>query len=849
MKVNAHKISIIFLVLWMNVLPAFSQKTFTSNQSGNWENASTWIRTGSGGGNNTIPGSTDFVVLKGNVQVTLNSAAEIRELYVESSGSVTQLNLGVNTLTINGFASGYSGTITNSVPINYAAITGLANGTLRFTGNQAANSATFVILKRWGTAFSVPNVIFDLIPQNNNSVSTKVLNGGIRADRINFSRGIVNIQRINGDPVYEITANLLLDISSGVTLNTNDNVINLRRSISNSGTFNNSTGTTRFGGVLGDQSFVNGVGVFNFGNVEVLSVGELVSPPIMNISGSFLNNGIVNASSNTINIGGLSLTNNGTFSGNGSTIVFNGTINQDWGGTSTSTLNNVTVSKSSGTLTVVGAAKSLNGILRINAGTITTNGLLTLISNSGTTASLIDNASSSGNGGSVIGNVRIQRWVPTESTLRQARYYSSPISNAIASDYQSNLTNFFFYEENKAVPTSNDENGLWTRVPSLSAAIQVGRGYQRRQNGNIITLTGTPNNGNISFPVTYTDRGWEDETQVGWNLLGNPYPSPILWEGIVNNNTLTWQSSNMGGAVALWDGNNGNYTYFNGLNPGTIPAFQGFFIQATGPSPVLVVKNPARVGTSGANNSFFRTAEASETSFKSQKSKSQDVNYLKVNIVGNSFRDAALIAFNENATDGHDFEFDAIKLTGLASAPQVYTKSEDNYKLAINTLFENNKSREIQLWVKVGVTGNYTISFDEIGTVFNGTIYFYDEVTGVLQNVKEKPFYSYNTNELDVTKRFKLIFESNEDNGIELPVLEDGYKIFYTNNKVHILIPGEKSAMNVAIYDTFGKIYYNNFFENPLYKTNIDFTGIKSGVYIVRVNFPNKVISEKILVR
>jgi hypothetical protein len=121
-------------------------------------------------------------------------------------------------------------------------------------------------------------------------------------------------------------------------------------------------------------------------------------------------------------------------------------------------------------------------------------------------------------------------------------------------------------------------------------------------------FTGVPHNG--TYTVTMDDFG----AGKRFNLVGNPYPSPI------SISTFISQNSNITGTLYFWrktnNANSSSYcTHAGGVfvsngqaqvnNPnGIIQVGQGFFVEANGSGTTLTFNNSQRV--SNFNNHFFR---------------------------------------------------------------------------------------------------------------------------------------------------------------------------------------------------------------------------------------------------
>jgi len=141
---------------------------------------------------------------------------------------------------------------------------------------------------------------------------------------------------------------------------------------------------------------------------------------------------------------------------------------------------------------------------------------------------------------------------------------ASPITDATA--------NIFL---DKYLQSWDETTTTWNDINNPATALNPLQGYGLWSDAAKTTyynFSGTPNTGNQSIAITYTEEAGKDDTYFGANLLGNPYPSAIDWSGLDD----TW------GAVHYWNGT--AYVSWNdGSGDGSqfVPARQGFFIVAT----------------------------------------------------------------------------------------------------------------------------------------------------------------------------------------------------------------------------------------------------------------------------
>ncbi|MBI9037319.1 MAG: hypothetical protein JEY97_04230, partial [Bacteroidales bacterium] len=243
----------------------------------------------------------------------------------------------------------------------------------------------------------------------------------------------------------------------------------------------------------------------------------------------------------------------------------------------------------------------------------------------------------------------------------------------------------------------NATTALYTNVGADQTLNTIMKGYSvmytyvpgsPAPTSKIISFTGTINNGPYSYNLVNSDEGW--------NLVGNPYPSSIDWDN------AGWTKTNLEATVYVWSVAIGNWISWNGtvggLTDGIIPPMQGFFVQANGDNPVIGVTNTVR---KPSTQNFYKNTVPE---------------LLTLGVTGsNSYSDKVFINFNSNSTEGFDGDFDAHKLAGNETAPQFYSIIPC-YDLSVNVLPEITENTEIYLGFTCGISGDFTITADGIGS-------------------------------------------------------------------------------------------------------------------------------------
>lgn len=195
-----------------------------------------------------------------------------------------------------------------------------------------------------------------------------------------------------------------------------------------------------------------------------------------------------------------------------------------------------------------------------------------------------------------------------------------------------------------------------------------------------IQVPNSPIDGRVKPNLLYTSTG-EPEND-GWNLVGNPYSSTILWEA-----PLGWNRSNLSSSFYVWDIVTSTYRSWNGIS-GTLPngniaPWQGFWVQATGNNPDLEYNDAVR----DAGGILMRERAVSQ---------------IQLTLEGQDQHSATTIMFHEDAEVGFD-HLDAWKLESLNGNPfMLYAVSNDGKALDINALPDD---RAVTHEIPLGLAG------------------------------------------------------------------------------------------------------------------------------------------------
>src|SRR5690606_23136708 len=213
---------------------------------------------------------------------------------------------------------------------------------------------------------------------------------------------------------------------------------------------------------------------------------------------------------------------------------------------------------------------NITNAIKIHQGDLYANGNINLLSTPNHTAHIHEIE----NGGKIIGEVKVQRYMDPKG--RVYRYISSSVDNVKVSDWQNAFAVTGTFDgatkgpglsSNPSLFYYNEPDGGWLPYPTATNQEDIMRavGYsafiRNATTPTIINTIGTPYQGDIAF--TLTPPPPEDNEDKGWNLLGNPYASTIVW----NTNTDHWISNDISSIVSVRNntGLTGQFQYYDAL--------------------------------------------------------------------------------------------------------------------------------------------------------------------------------------------------------------------------------------------------------------------------------------------
>ncbi len=864
-------VAILFLIVNNTFLSA---ATFSSLSSGDWSTSTTWVVTGFDA--NGIPDADDDVIVNSGHSISLSTTGICKTLLVQATGAIVG----------NAQAMSISGNITNSGSVTNVSILSRATSTITSTTpitGSAFSVVTGTLTISAGTKLNFSNNITlyggtGVYNFGEVYTSTKVTLGGFWINEIN-SRLTVNLD-FSGAGVLTATAtgntvayynnnaaginikninyyNLILAGKYKKTFTSNTIVLNdfTISSVATSTIDLNNFDLTVGGNWLNsnDADILNQNNItFNGSGTQTITRANTESFKNLILSGTgtvllakdikinqnlTINSGTFDASASNYSVNILgNLTNNGTINARSNIFKFSGAAAQTLSGSSTTNFYDVISTNSAGVS--VASNSKISNILTVTTGNFGTSG-------SGAITIPATAATSYGRIGPVGGSLTGTGWKIESYIAGPApkgwQWLSSPINNNTLADWDNdprfymsgvggndgNAGNF------KSVRIYNTASGAYTNITTTSTILTPGKGFMVWMADNnttgltaplIYNSVGTPNYGNITFPITSGGTG------NGYNLVGNPYGCPITYSSVVA------ASGNLNSSflILLESG-----AYSTDPNGGVIAPNQGFFCNATSSGNILFTE--ACKNTSSLPN-ILRGINPNSLTFNV---------YNNVNGLGGN----TTIDFNDNFTDNFDIDKD---LSFLASpyddADNIWSTSADNVMMLKNTLNGTDYKKDVSLTIKSGVYGLHHLKVNGL-TNFSkyNTVLLEDLKTGKLIDLMKNQDYSFYCDDVQKDYHFVVHFSNNKNefinsNSINTNQLNENTSIYNTSSGIVIKFdmlketPVKISILNLSGQEVISPLNLNvtnDRIEMPLDKSN--------GLYLLIIQSNDEQITRKII--
>ncbi|MCD4697993.1 MAG: T9SS type A sorting domain-containing protein [Bacteroidales bacterium] len=384
----------------------------------------------------------------------------------------------------------------------------------------------------------------------------------------------------------------------------------------------------------------------------------------------------------------------------------------------------------------------------------------------------------------------------------------------------------------------DEPTGTWDDINlPLDIPLNAGQGYfaynytvdpngQWPSSPDSAVFDGTLNHQDINIILSNTDAS----PYSGWNLMGNPYPVALEWNGHAD-----WTLNNVQSTIYIFNSSTGNYETWNytsgGTNPngGFIAATQAFWVRTadtTGTPASLTIPESQR------NHSNATFLKSSGPTLADQ---------LLISIENNGKADKTIVGFMEGASGEYDTQLDGIYRKANVKVVSLYSEIA-NVQYALNELPSVEEYPLVQLHFLPAHSGEYTLTASWIES-FNPEqdIYLEDKKTGIFYNLRQQPVNSFYGDIKDNSARFVLHFEEPAFYG----TLAEQVKIHSWKQTVYVFVPTDVYG-EIKIFDISGRLILNTDLEPG--NTEIPLQ-VNTGNYLVNFLASQGTLTQKIFIQ
>ena len=422
---------------------------------------------------------------------------------------------------------------------------------------------------------------------------------------------------------------------------------------------------------------------------------------------------------------------------------------------------------------------------------------------------------------------------------------SSPVKNQSINNFVTSSDNNIQTSnttQNYALAVFNTSTDLWNYYhngsgtsPNISASIAgdfvMANGYSMLRSTS----------GDVSFIGEYmTESEAITLTADKWNLVGNPYPSFINVNSLVdaNDNIISLNTGSLNDAyeaIYLWDATAEEYKIINQISSATyLNPGQGFYVLAD---------------SDGGDFSFNETMQSHQSGDWFER---RIVGSPTMNLIADFGGSQSIteVKYIEGATIGLDQGYDAGRFTGETANYFISSKFMDasffELNLALQCIPSFNTIESDPIPINVFAIEETQITFSlELGNFPEDTFVFIEDVLLDTSTRLDVEGSSYTTIVNEDTNNSERFFLHTQTSTIGIEVLDENSISIFTSDQGQFLnvVGGVTEKSSFRLFDSLGRIV----FESELRKSNkFRLPILPKAVYIVQLFSGQKKIIKKI---
>ena len=455
-------------------------------------------------------------------------------------------------------------------------------------------------------------------------------------------------------------------------------------------------------------------------------------------------------------------------------------------------------------------------------------------------------------GGTVYGNITYNRYVNSVGT-NEWDLIGSPVDGQSISSFASANSSTLGTSSNiYAIGSYDNATNTWTNYTTSTIGsagnFDRGRGYQMASVSDgtgILKFTGTPASTTQTQAIINNDAA-NAGTGKRWNLVANPFPSYI--HGNTNadssNNFLTVNTDKLHDsyeAIYGYDADGSGYTAYNNTSSAlNLAPGQAFMV--------------ASDNTSSDNISFttdMRTIVGGDDLIVGDIL--EDTFELIIKLYdGDTELDYTKFYFADGLSLGLDPGYDAGNFNQGASLMSRLVEEDEGVGLAINAMgLENVNDVVVPLEINRESGNSFRISIDTFDIYAGTNVYLEDNQQGTMTLLNEQDFELTPENNLSGVGRFFIHLTETTfsiDNEVDTNLL-NAYKLDRNN---FIIVEGltvQSGITNVKLYSLLGREILSTELNNSINTQTISTERIATGVYVIKLQSGNNLITKKLIIK
>ena len=455
-------------------------------------------------------------------------------------------------------------------------------------------------------------------------------------------------------------------------------------------------------------------------------------------------------------------------------------------------------------------------------------------------------------GGTVTGNISYNRYVNSAGTnewdLIGAPVSGQSINSFVTANASTLATNGTTY----AIGPYNNATNSWTNLTSADLEgeifFSIGMGFQMASESGgtgILKFTGNPASTTQTQAIINNDAA-NAGTGKRWNLVANPFPSYI--HGNTNahatNNFLTVNTDKLHDsyeAIYGYDADGSGYTAYNNTSSAlNLAPGQAFMV--------------ASDNTSSDNISFttdMRTIVGGDDLIVADIL--EDTFELIIKLYdGDTELDYTKFYFADGLSLGLDPGYDAGNFNQGASLMSRLVEEDEGVGLVINAMgLENVNDVVVPLEINRESGNSFRISIDTFDIYAGTNVYLEDNQQGTMTLLNEQDFELTPENNLSGVGRFFIHLTETTfsiDNEVDTNLL-NAYKLDRNN---FIIVEGltvQSGITNVKLYSLLGREILSTELNNSINTQTISTERIATGVYVIKLQSGNNLITKKLIIK